>query len=114
MPRGAIPESATALDVPFDDLFENAAAQYRGVLGGYRTINGYSGYDAPHFARLRKAFKDGEYSAIDAYRQSADLYVIVRPEVDPSFMRWIAAQRRDRDPERIAGLIVYRLPSAER
>jgi len=110
MPRGTIPAGASVLDVPFDDPFVNATAQYRAVIGGYRTINGYSGYEAPHLTRLRKAFKDGEYDALEMYRRSADLYVIVRPEADPSFTRWIAAQRGDRESEN-PGAIVYRLPS---
>jgi hypothetical protein len=91
MPAGAIPQQATVLDVPFSDPFVNAAAQYRAVLGGYRTINGYSGYEAPHLARLRKAFTDGDYDAIDQYRGQNDLYVIVRPEAAASFRRWIAS-----------------------
>ena len=112
MPRGSIPQGAIVLDVPFDDPFVNAAAQYRAVVGGYRTINGYSGYEAPHLVQLTKAFKDGQYSAVETYRQSEDLYVIVRPEADPSFVRWLASQSLDR-PSDTAGTAVYRLRSTE-
>lgn len=102
----------TLVFFPLDDPFVNAAAQYRAVVGGCRTINGYSGYEAPHLGRLVRAFKDGQYSAIDTYRQAEDLYVIVRPEADPSFTRWLASQSLDRPPH-IAGAAVYRLRSSE-
>jgi hypothetical protein len=108
MPAGVIPREATVLDVPFADPFVNAAAQYRAVLGGYRTINGYSGYEAPHLTSLRKAFKAGDYDAIDQYRGQRDLYVIVRPEADPSFRRWIAS-RAGEPHSTVGATTVYRL-----
>ena len=53
--------------------------QYRGVVGGYRTVNGYSGYLPPHFTPLRRAIGDMIPNALDEYRRDGDLYVIVRP-----------------------------------
>ena len=109
MAAGVIPEGATVLDVPFDDAVANAVAQYRAVRGGYRTINGYSGYDSPALIRLILAFRAHRYELVNTYRQGI-LYVIVRPEADPSFVRWMAAQRNDGASES-AGAIVYRLPA---
>lgn len=112
MAPGVIPPGATVIDVPIDDAFSNAAAQYRGVRGDYRTINGYSGYDSPDFVRLILAFRAGRYELLDQYRQGEELYVIVRPEADPAFVRWIATQPLHRRSD-TAGTAVYRLPPSQ-
>ena len=109
MPPGAIPPGATVLDVPLDDAFMNAAAQYRGVRGDYRTINGYSGYDSPPLVRLILAFRARRYELVDTYRQG-DLYVIVRPDADPSFVQWLGSRSPDR-PSDAAGAAIYHLRS---
>jgi hypothetical protein len=109
---GVIPEGAMVLDVPFDDPFVNAAAQYRAVLGGYQTINGYSGYEAPHLTQLKVAFKEMRYDSIDQYHRTNDLYVIVRPQADPLFARWLAGRNASRLPGQ-SSIIVYRMPASK-
>ena len=108
MAAGLIPAGATVLDVPIDDAFANAAAQYRAVRGDYRTINGYSGYDSPEFVRLILAFRDRRYDLVDRYRRH-DLYVIVRPGADASFTGWLQSNGAVRQSE-AADAVVYRLP----
>lgn len=75
----------------FEEGFQNATPQYRAVLGGYRTLNGYSGYQPAHFQPLRRAIANLIPTALGPYRRGADLHVIVRPEVEPVFERWIAS-----------------------
>ncbi len=89
--RGAIPERAIVLDLPWDEGFQNAVPQYRAVVGGYRTLNGYSGYQPAHVYPLRRAIADLVPTALDPYRRDADLHVILRPEVEPVVERWIAS-----------------------
>lgn len=105
MAAGVIPAGAMVLDVPLDDAFANAAAQYRAVRGGYRTINGYSGYDWPEMIRVILAFRAHRYDIVDSYRQAA-LYVIVRPDTDPSFTRWVASRSPD-PPTDTEGATIY-------
>ena len=89
--QGAIPEGAIVLDLPMDEGFANAVPQYRAVVGGYRTVNGYSGYQPAHFYPLRRAMADLQPDALDTYRRRDDLYVIIRPGLDPLVARWVAS-----------------------
>ena len=75
-----------------DQGFWNAVPQYRAVRGGYRSINGYSGYEPAHFTPLRRALADLVPGALDSYRRGADLYVIVRPGQNANVTNWLRAQ----------------------
>ena len=107
---GTIPEGATVLDLPWDEGYQNAVPQYRAVVGGYRTLNGYSGYQPAHVYPLRRAIADLVPGALDSYRHRADLYVIVRPDVDLFVARWIAMQPGAEDLFDLDAVRVYRLP----
>jgi hypothetical protein len=108
-----IPSGAIVLDLPIGVTADNVPAEYLAVMGGYRTINGYSGYSPPHFAAFRGALASHYSGAFDAFRQYQDLYVIVRPDVDTPFLRWLEEQN---GAERIAtspSWQLYRLPRLE-
>jgi hypothetical protein len=110
---GVIPSGAIVLDLPIGATADNVPAEYLAVMGGYRTVNGYSGYSPPHFAALRGALASHYSGAFDAFRQYQDLYVIVRPAVDTPFLRWLEEQN---GAERIAispSWRLYRLPRLE-
>jgi hypothetical protein len=115
MPRGAIPEGATVLDLPWDEGYQNAVPQFRAVLGGYRTLNGHSGYQPSHVYPLRRAIADLVPGALDAYRLRADLHVIVRPDLEVPVARWIAARAGAEHVFTLEdGARVYRLPQFPR
>ncbi len=92
MRAGVIPPGAVVLDLPMEEGYWNAVPQYRAVLGSYRTINGYSGYEPTFFTPLRHALADGVPGALDTYRRSSDLYVIIRPGQDMNVARWLTTQ----------------------
>jgi hypothetical protein len=110
MRPGIIPSGAVVLEVPFDDPFVNAAAQYRGVIGGYRTVNGHSGYYPLQFLELIEAFKQHRYAAIDDFRGSGGIYVVVRAHADPLLDAWLVSQGAA-EVSTLPGGIVYRLPA---
>ena len=110
MRPGAIPEGAVVLDLPVEEGMHNAIPQYRGIVGKYRTVNGYSGYLPPHFTPLRRAIADLSTGEIDAYRRLADLYVVVREGVPAPMVRWIAEQSGAEHLFDIEAGKVYRLP----
>jgi hypothetical protein len=114
MRRGTIPEGATVLDLPIEEAFHNAVPQYRGVVGGYRTVNGYSGYLPPHFTPLRRAIADVIPNALDDYRRDGDLYVIVRPGVSIVIARWVATLPGAEHLFDVEDSRVYRLPQLPR
>jgi hypothetical protein len=84
-----IPPGAQVLDLPISAGYGNADAQYLAVLGGYRVVNGYSGYAPPYFGPLRNALGDHRPEAFVPFRQRADLYIVVRPDVEPGFVTWL-------------------------
>ena len=93
-----------------DQGFWNAVPQYRAVRGGYRSINGYSGYEPPHFLPLRQAIRDHNPTAFDAYLRTADLYVILRPGETPLVARWIRERPGIEHLYDVGDAAIYRLP----
>lgn len=110
MPAGLIPHDALVLDLPIGDIVSNTEAQYRAVLGGYRTINGYSGHDPPHFRFLVKDIAALRQEVLDRYRALADVHVIVRPAEARVVARWIATQAGTEPPSNEGAIQIYRLP----
>jgi hypothetical protein len=106
----SFPANALVLDLPLWDTYRNADPQYLAVLGRYRVVNGYSGYSPPHFNSLRHELGDHRHEGLDALRQLADLYVIVRSEVDQPFVEWLQQQRGIEHLFDAGGAKVYRLP----
>jgi hypothetical protein len=90
MSPGVIPEGAMVLDLPIDEGFWNAIPQYRAVRSGYRTINGYSGYEPRYIQPMRRAIADLQVDALNPFRMLADLYVIVRPGTPVNVADWVA------------------------
>ncbi|OFW37231.1 MAG: hypothetical protein A3F70_12710 [Acidobacteria bacterium RIFCSPLOWO2_12_FULL_67_14] len=109
MRSGTIARGALVLDLPIEEGFQGAVPQYRGVMGGYRTINGYSGYEPPHYYPLRRAIADLHPDAFDAYLRVEDLYVIVRPGLDPLVARSVATHPRATHLFDVDDARVYRL-----
>ena len=105
-----IPAQAVVLDLPISAGYGNADPQYLAVLGNYRVINGYSGYFPPHHAALRTALAAHRAEAFAPFRALADLYVIVRPDVERPFVTWLETQPGiERLPDADTWKI-YRLP----
>src|SRR5262245_55214079 len=93
-----IPAGPQVLDLPITAGYGNADAQYLAVLGGYRVVNGYSGYAPPYFGPFRNALGDHRPDAFVPFRQRADLYIVVRPDVEPPFVAWLESLH---DPQRL-------------
>jgi hypothetical protein len=108
-----IPAGALVLDAPLESQFWNAIPQYRAVIGGYRTISGYSGYEPPFYEPFRHAFADRDPEALDQYRRREDLYVILRPTERPERVDWVRTQPGARKLFDYQGAVVYVLPRRE-
>lgn len=110
VPEGIIPPGALVLDLPADWIDGNTEAQYRAVLGGYRSVNGHSGYYPPHFVPLTKDILARDDEALRRYRRDADFYVIVPFVDDPMTDRWVAGQPGAVQMSEFGTERVYRLP----
>jgi hypothetical protein len=105
-----IPPGAQVLDLPISAGYGNADAQYLAVRGGYRVVNGYSGYAPPYFGPLRNALADHRPEAFVPFRQRAALYIVARPDLEPQFVTWLESLP---DPQRVIDFgkwKLYRLP----
>lgn len=107
---GLIPAGAVVLDLPIGEESANTGAQYLAVLGRYRVVNGYSGYTPAHVSGLRDALANHRSAAFDGFRLLADLYVIVRPEVDKPFLDWLETLAGIERMQGASGWKLYRLP----
>jgi hypothetical protein len=110
MPAGVIPAGAIVLDLPVEQGVLNTIPQYRAVRGGYRAINGYSGYEPGHFQPAERAIAGLDRDALTSFRILADLYVIVRPETIEAVGRWVAGHSGAERVHAGPGLQVFKLP----
>jgi hypothetical protein len=108
-PAGLIPAGAVVLDLPIVRGYQNAVPQYRAVVGGYRTINGYSGYEPPFFDALLAGLEARRDGVLDGYLRAGDLYVIARSGTDPALIDWVASRPGASAPIRLGGDRLYRL-----
>jgi hypothetical protein len=53
------------------------AAQYAAVVGGWRSVNGYSGYEPPHYELLRRTSDANNPAVLAPFVSRGDLHVIV-------------------------------------
>lgn len=88
----AVPLDAMVLDLPISAGYGNADPQYLAVLGNYRVVNGYSGYSPSHFEGLRNALAHHRSEALAPFRALADLYVVIRPDVERPMVTWLETQ----------------------
>jgi hypothetical protein len=107
---GVIPHGALVLDVPLDSFDWNTRAQYRAVMGDYRSVNGYSGYALPGFSALSRDINDRRDEALNELRRGSPLYVLVASEQDPTLAPWIARQSGAERLNRSGEFELYRLP----
>jgi hypothetical protein len=110
MSRDLIPAGALVLDLPIEQGFWNAIPQYRAVRGGYRAVNGYSGYQPEYFEPTRHAIADLRPDALAPFQSVADLYVIVRPDTPAAVARWVAEHPGAERIHAGAGVDIFKLP----
>ena len=68
--------SATVLTLPMDSLGDIAAG-FRAVTGGWRSVNGYSGYFPGYYVALLDAARAEEDDAVIPFLTRGDLHVVI-------------------------------------
>ncbi len=85
LPAGPVPHGvpdaralsgAAVLTLPMGSLAD-IAAEFRAVTGGWRSVNGYSGYFPAYYPVLLDAARDAEAGAVAPFVARGDLHVIV-------------------------------------
>jgi hypothetical protein len=112
VPGASALAGAMVLEVPPDTLFRDIQSVFRAVDGGWKAVNGYSGWSPSYYNPLVGAGRAEADDMITPFRQFADLHVVV--EHGASRVR--AVVERQPGAIQIAGdtsLLVYRLPRRE-
>ena len=98
------------MELPVGDQLGDIAAEFRAVTGGWRTVNGFSGYEPASYDALRKASAAGSAAMFGAVR-GEDLHVLVRE--DASELRMIVEEQPGAEQTgNGGGLRQYRIPAA--
>jgi hypothetical protein len=75
-PDEAVLRGHTVLALPIGDL-QDFGPQFRAVTGGFRSVNGYSGYEPKYYDGVRQGVRFEVDDVFDLYRASDDLFVVV-------------------------------------
>jgi hypothetical protein len=77
-PRPDLVRGGTALTLPLGAYQDrDVGSQFEAVTGGWVSVNGYSGYEAPHYQVLREASKNAHLAVLSPFLARGDLNVIL-------------------------------------
>jgi hypothetical protein len=79
-------------ELPFAEIADEAAAQYRAVLARTRSVNGESGFSPPHLLALAAAIDTRDSDALTALAEHGPLCISVNPSRREAagLARWIS------------------------
>jgi hypothetical protein len=117
IPRAAGPEprspDAVMLTLPIGAIGEESVIEFHAVVGGYRTMNGYSGYTPPHAYPLELGARLHESSVLTQTRELTPLHVNVLADNSDGNRSWIAAQPGAQLVAEAGGRAMYLLPKID-
>ena len=79
----AIPASAAVLELPLGNVGPDIAAVYRSIGHGHHVVNGYSGYEPPHYRVLRPGLGERDDTALTTLTKFAPVAVTIADKDDP-------------------------------
>jgi hypothetical protein len=108
-------DDGPVLEVPFDRVDQNSVAVLRAVTGGYRTINGYSGFEPPHFVVLRTGVRLREAAVLDELRRWTPFQISVAGDEGAELRTWLTrTQPQIRLVAEAGGHALYAIPALPR
>jgi hypothetical protein len=99
----------TVLVLPAGELDGDVAAVYQAVGGGWRTVNGFSGYEPGYYEALRTLSARRDPALFEPFRADGELDVLVA-DGDRATLALVAGQIGAQLIRRRDGVIHYRLP----
>jgi hypothetical protein len=100
---------STVVELPLGDLFGDVEAGFRAAEGGWRTVNGYSGYEPPYYQALRIASATEDLSIIENFQNQGPVHVMVRKEA-PQLLNAVARYSDVAPIADTSGWKLFRLP----
>jgi hypothetical protein len=102
-------------ELPFDRVDQNTVAVLRAVTGRYRVVNGYSGFEPPHFAPLRSGIRLRDSAVLDELQRWTPFHVSVASDDTDGLRTWLTQAQRDATlVVEAGGRALYALPQVER
>jgi len=83
---------SVVVELPLGATDRDVAAMYRAMDHGHPTVNGYSGYEPPHYLVLKIALARGDVAALDAAAGGRTMFVGV--ERGPELEHWSTLMSR--------------------
>jgi hypothetical protein len=108
VPDARVLQNATVLNLPVDPL-RDIHAEFHAVTGGWRLVNGYSGYFPAYYGPLVEGVREADEAVLLPYLARGDLHVIVS-EADINLKRMIERQPGAVMTAVRSGGVQYRLP----
>lgn len=78
-----VPASAPILELPLGNVGPDITAVYRSIAHGHPVVNGYSGYEPPHYRVLKPGLGERDDSVLISLTKFAPIVVIIAKEDDP-------------------------------
>ena len=109
---GTVPGSAAILELPLGNVGSDIAAVYRSVAHGHPVVNGYSGYEPPHYRVLKPGLGERDDSVLTTLTKSAPIVVMIASADDPGggLAAFVARHAGAVRLEATAGRTLYLLP----
>jgi hypothetical protein len=98
----------TVVELPVGDLGRDSAAVFRAVTGGWRTVNGYSGFEPAHYASLREASRAEDPALFGPLQARGDLDLLVADDA-PRLRTMVERYTDARQLGSVPGFTRYRL-----
>jgi hypothetical protein len=95
VPSLPVASVAPVLELPAGAVTDDIAAQFRAVMGGYRTLNGYSGNQPPHWGPLVTGLARRDAGVLTEVRRHMELLVSVRTDDRDGVRSWVTATQPD-------------------
>jgi hypothetical protein len=106
-PRPDLLRGGVVLELPAGETLRDIAAVYRAVMGGWRTVNGFSGYEPADYQQLRDASAAGRIT-FEPWLTRGTLHVLVSEDA-ADLNRLVASQPRSQRIAAFNGLVQYRI-----
>jgi hypothetical protein len=103
---------ATVLEVPPDGTFRDIQSVFRAVEGGWKAVNGYSGWGPSYYTALIGAARAESDGMMTPFQHLGELYVVV-PEDAPRLRTLVEQQPGATRVADDDALTLYRLPKRE-
>jgi hypothetical protein len=100
----------TVLFLPIGDIHGDIAAGYHAIMQGFRTINGYSGYEPAHYEALRTLAQAQDDRLFGPFVSRGDLHVVVSSQ-QAEWREMVERQPGARLESSLGSTLLYRVPS---